>query len=249
MKKSFFAFILVALLTSFSTFGCGLSEQNKKANSANEDKIETGIKNYNVKFEANGGTRVDTLKISKLTAAPSTSKEGYLFEGWYLDQGLTVAAIYPMDINEEVTLYAKWLRVFDQQRCVSTDIKMFFDGDLGVTYDITPNGFDLETLAKRGYTITISVTYEVWYVKEYDIPWDIGYAGAPQYEAYILNSDDRGRIITDISTRKTAEQKEISYTSQASSLINEKIRLKFSTDNIQNRIYFDNILVTYRCYE
>ena len=47
-------------------------------------------------------------------------------------------------------------------------------------YDITPTGFDYDKLEKSGYRIKIKVTYDVYYKKDYDVPFDVGYASLPK---------------------------------------------------------------------
>ena len=63
-------------------------------------------------FEVNGGTAVtaQTVKTGNRVAAPSDpAKTGYLFGGWYTDQGCTKAWDFNTDtVKRAVTLYAKW---------------------------------------------------------------------------------------------------------------------------------------------
>lgn len=66
---------------------------------------------YTVKFETNGGTPVEQLKIQKGTAIdePQSTKAGYVIEGWYSDiDFLTAKLTFPFTPKSDVTLYAKW---------------------------------------------------------------------------------------------------------------------------------------------
>lgn len=70
-------------------------------------KVEKG---YWLTFESNGGSYVAPAFYAKDTGAtPPTAptKLGYAFDGWYTDEGLTMAANFG-SIRESDTLYAKW---------------------------------------------------------------------------------------------------------------------------------------------
>ena len=86
-----------------------------------------------------------------------------------------------------------------------------------------------------------------YYKKDYDVPFDIGYAGSPKYEVSIYNSDLKGVLDEDMSTSKTTKTRTIKIEDYTTNLKNTKLRLTFSTDNIQNIIYFKNITVQYTC--
>jgi len=69
------------------------------------------VNSYALAFNSNGGSAVppQILKFGSVISAPSNvEKEGFLFDGWYLDSGL----IYPMNLTTmpayDLTLYAKW---------------------------------------------------------------------------------------------------------------------------------------------
>ncbi|MGI6786993.1 MAG: InlB B-repeat-containing protein [Acholeplasmataceae bacterium] len=70
-----------------------------------------------VTFVLNGGTSTSTeltkrilhgteLKASDLIAEPT--KEHNRFDGWFTDEDLTAKAVFPLAINAETKLYAKW---------------------------------------------------------------------------------------------------------------------------------------------
>lgn len=65
-----------------------------------------------ISFETNGGTEIEPIRTISLEVPPETSKEGYTFEGWYLDKDLTTKATFPLDPKEDITLYAKWNQIF-----------------------------------------------------------------------------------------------------------------------------------------
>ncbi len=142
------------------------------------------------------------------------------------------------------------LKLEDTKLLSNASIK-FMDDDYNseVFWYITPSGFDYEELNSKGYKMEITVSYEVYYVKDTGFFGDIGYLGSPRYEAYILNDENVGTIKEDLDTLKESIRRTITYRTDIINLINEKIRFVLSTDNIQNIIYFKNIVVSYECYK
>ena len=66
-----------------------------------------------VAFVSNNGTLVpemeDVLLGSTITAPENVTKEGYILEGWYLDEECTKAWNFAEDtVEEKITLHAKW---------------------------------------------------------------------------------------------------------------------------------------------
>ena len=103
-------------------------------------------------------------------------------------------------------------------------------------------------MQELGYRkIDIKVTYDVYYEKDYDILWDIGYAGSPKYEISLYHSNNTGTFYKDQSTNKTAKTRTIEGSILISDIGNDTMKLSFSTNNIQNIIYFENIVVKYEC--
>ena len=70
-----------------------------------------GIPTYVVKFNANGGIVVESIKVvrGKLLTEPVTTREGYTFAGWYTDSALTELFDFNTPITKTFTLYAKWI--------------------------------------------------------------------------------------------------------------------------------------------
>ena len=66
---------------------------------------------YTVTFESNGGSPVpeQTVKENETAEKPEDpTREGYSFNGWYLDESCTVSFDFTTPITADVTLYAKW---------------------------------------------------------------------------------------------------------------------------------------------
>ncbi len=75
----------------------------------------SGSTSYTVKFNANGGTMVGDVKVSKgkTITAPVTTRDGYVFDGWYKDVALTEPFDFNTKITSNITLYAKWTKAAD----------------------------------------------------------------------------------------------------------------------------------------
>ena len=72
---------------------------------------------YTVSFESNGGSAVAAVQAdygTKLTAPAAPTREGYRFDGWYKDAGLTTRWIFSTDTMpaNAITLYSKWTAVY-----------------------------------------------------------------------------------------------------------------------------------------
>ena len=72
----------------------------------------TGSGEVSISFEENGGTEVEDLTVSTSSTSinlPEPTKEGFTFDGWYLDDALTQPfTIASLLTNTSLTLYAKW---------------------------------------------------------------------------------------------------------------------------------------------
>ena len=70
------------------------------------------INQYNVAFNSNGGTAVNSQNVTYNTTAtqpsPAPTRTGYTFAGWYSDAGLTSVFNFTTPITAPITLYAKW---------------------------------------------------------------------------------------------------------------------------------------------
>ncbi len=67
---------------------------------------------HTMAFNSNGGTVVESQVIEHgMSAARPTdpTREGYTFEGWYEDEGLTTVYDFTKPVEAGLTLYAKWL--------------------------------------------------------------------------------------------------------------------------------------------
>lgn len=67
---------------------------------------------YTVSFDARGGTDVPSqeLEYGELVSEPAPpSREGYVFDGWYVDEGGVQRWDFSADtVSDHMTLYARW---------------------------------------------------------------------------------------------------------------------------------------------
>ena len=201
------------------------------------------LNSYSVRFESNGGARVNTIKDTKLLNPPTIEKTNYAFQGWYLDKALTKKAVFPIYLEKDITLYAKWLQTKETITCQNTKIKDNSAYNSRETINITPKNLDLNKLAEQGYLITITVTYDVNYTESYDLIW----FGPPEYECYLYKGSVLLEEKENLNTSTSAVRRTITYTGSAATLKGSNLWFEVSTDNIQNIINFSNITVTYKC--
>ena len=74
-----------------------------------------GRKRYDVHFHKNDGSGETIDNRSDLEAnveIPDISRVGYVFDGWYLDDGIWEQPFDGTDITEETDVYAKWIEIF-----------------------------------------------------------------------------------------------------------------------------------------
>ena len=118
------------------------------------------VPQYTVTFDANGGsgTYSSTQDINTAATFPpdaTFSREGYRFDGWKDEGGLSYTSYTTSTPNAAVTLYAQWV-----QRCTVTyDAKggTFTSGSASVTVDKGASSGDLPTVTKT------NCTFDGWY--------------------------------------------------------------------------------------
>jgi len=65
-------------------------------------------------FDADGGTPAPISPVTMpqgntITQPPTMTKAWHTFGGWYMDSAYTVSAIFPITVNGNVNLYARWI--------------------------------------------------------------------------------------------------------------------------------------------
>lgn len=70
----------------------------------------SGVERYTITFETNGGSpvsKIEKAKGTKITFDQTTSRDGYVFTGWYADQALS-DHITEATLTKNMTVYAGW---------------------------------------------------------------------------------------------------------------------------------------------
>lgn len=115
-------------------------------------EIETAT--ATLRFETNGGTELEDVTVDAGTTVNlseyTTEKQGYVFEGWYLDSGLT-QAVTSVTVEQDTTVYAKW-----EPETVTATLRFETNGGTELA-DITVNAGTTVNLSeytteKQGYT-------------------------------------------------------------------------------------------------
>lgn len=101
MKKK----LLVLVLLPFMLAGCG---GNKGGSSSDDKGGEQTVIKYTVHFANTSMADVQVEAGKTLTKPADPSKANSMFVGWYLDAGLTQEVSFPLTINAETTIYAKF---------------------------------------------------------------------------------------------------------------------------------------------
>ena len=146
------AVLILSILFVFQLAACG------KTPTPDDDKEQTTY--FTIRFNTNGGTSVKSIKIKKgeaITLPDSPTKEGYIFDGWYLDSSCVEALEEGYLVKKSITLYAKWKEatkpVEDYQVIFYVDGEVYFQATLKSGAVLTLP----KTPTKKGYV------FDGWY--------------------------------------------------------------------------------------
>ena len=177
MKKiSIFIAVILSFTMILSLSACGsenlsvkLDETYEKIDELN-DKIndltqrlddlsnsDSSTSSYTVKFITQG-TLVEDSKSSIIEYAPNTIKENYNFIGWYYDIYYTRPVSFPLSVNTDMTLYAKFVETRDSLADRFDDyVQSLPEKKLVLEYPI----LDTEYITTIGDYITINSSKEI----------------------------------------------------------------------------------------
>lgn len=140
----------------------GYTGGNNTSGSSGNNHV-TPIK-YTVKFDSNGGSIVpaQTVESKNNVIQPANpTKEGYIFDGWYIDKELTIAYDFNTATKENMTLYAKWNAIVQKKYTVK------FNTNGGSVVD--DQIIEKDSLVKQPDPPTRSgYTFEGWYTSASD---------------------------------------------------------------------------------
>lgn len=97
-------------ISNKDTYTSSTPEENVTSRSTGRDSVSK----YTVNFETNGGNKIKTVDVEKnkiLQLIETPIKEGYVFDGWYTDEGLSKAYDFNTKVTKSITLYAKWSEI------------------------------------------------------------------------------------------------------------------------------------------
>ena len=105
---------------------------------------------YTVFFDVDNGTPVAAVTTSRIEKQPQTTREGYMFEGWYTDKNFTEKVTFQYEVTRAQTLYAKWEK---------STYTVHFETDGGTAVgDMTVSVIERSpSTEKKGYT------FDGWY--------------------------------------------------------------------------------------
>ena len=93
---------------------------------------------YTVIFKVDHGTPIAPITTSRIDEEPQTTRDGYTFAGWYKDGGFVNKAVFPYEVTEDQTLYAKWTQSGPEKIVFSVDANGVLTGVSGLSgSDIT----------------------------------------------------------------------------------------------------------------
>ena len=102
-----------------------------------EDPDPEPPQKYTVQFNTDGGTAVNAMTVSVIEQSPSTTREGYTFDGWYTENTFTNKVTFPYEVMKAQTLYAKWKQNGPEEIVFSVDGNGVLTGVSGLTENNT----------------------------------------------------------------------------------------------------------------
>ena len=120
-NRKFFAFLYVFVMLFLAVFGTGCGGGGGSGKSSQQSLVSPDIpapspSSCTITFDSNGGSATQSITVSKDSTAEqpeAPSREGYIFVGWYRDNGtFTEPFAFGEDgdtISSNVTLYAQWI--------------------------------------------------------------------------------------------------------------------------------------------
>ena len=119
---------------------------------------------YTIKFETNGGSSVKNqtvVKNNKVSSPVNPTKEGYVFDGWYTDKGLTKKYDFDTKVTGSLTLYAKWVEETWKNPFTDVNENDWFYEDVAYVYEhgmmagTSKTTFSPNATTTRGMVVTV----------------------------------------------------------------------------------------------
>lgn len=241
MKKFlaiFFCVLSLFSLTSCGVIGGGDTTDNNLGSLFKEKHTVTLV------IEGASNKTVSVTDGEVLTINFTPDKNNYIFKGWYTNSSCTVEYDFSRPVTTDFKLYAGFTLKTKTINCQDVVIKALSTGyDYGETFGVSLVGYDYDYLESNGMGLQFNISYNVRYEKDYNVLWNMGYAGSPRYELSLYNSSLHGYFEENLPTTTSNVAKFYTYNTLLNFSRGSTIKLKFSTDNVQNKIYFSDIEV------
>ena len=150
-----FAILTMALVLSFVFVACGTDADKQK-------------RQFTITFDTQGGSEVKPITIAEgttITLPRNPTKEGFLFDGWYLSDAFVEKFVATKTITGDITLYAKWIEDNGQEEppvAKTYSITFMVDGVTYKTFNIA-EGSVITLPENPGKKCCI---FEGWYIDE-----------------------------------------------------------------------------------
>ncbi len=171
--------------------------------------------NAMIVFDERGGTEVDDIseKVGERVTLPTTSKDGYIFAGWYTEQGEAYTSTsMPSD---SVKLMAKYYKVQTKKQVLIKDGATVGERSMTTKPETFSDAFgyklDIEDLYNAGVkSITITAHYRVLYIDStaYKAYFAV-YNSSTASEAYKLWQQDDSFDVPDKWQSKTVQKQDM----------------------------------------
>ncbi len=160
-------------------------------------------KEFKVSFDSNGGSKVEDVVTSIIESEPYTTRDGYTFLGWYLEESFINKVTFPFEVTKDRTLYAKW-----EENTYNVHFEL--NGGTGVT-DLKTNKIEKEPLpARDGYTF-LGWYLEESFINKVTFPFEVTkdqtlYAKWEENTYNVHFELDGGTGVTDLKTNKIEKE-------------------------------------------
>ena len=117
-------FVVLAILTMAIVLSCALVACTKA------DTPDAPKKEFTITFDTQGGSEVKPITIAEgatITLPRNPTKEGYIFDGWYLSDEFIEEFNATQTISSNITVYAKWKEDY-YSKGLEYDYRYFVDG-------------------------------------------------------------------------------------------------------------------------
>ena len=154
--------VVLAILTMALVLSCALVACDKT------DSPDAPKKEFTITFDTQGGSEIKPITIAEgttITLPRNPTKEGYIFDGWYLSDAFVEKFVATKTITGDITLYAKWIEDNGQEEppvAKTYSITFMVDGVTYKTFNIA-----------EGSVITLPENpekkcciFEGWYIDE-----------------------------------------------------------------------------------